>query len=137
MADGHRRPVSAAHDALEEVRLVGEPVVNALKVAARAQRPVHGKGVNLEHPLEFVHQRQGVQRGPVALVHEREDGHLALAADFEELARLAFDALGGVNHHDHGVDRGQHAVGVLGEILMAGGVEQVDAIAVVVELEHR
>ena len=34
--------------------------------------------------------------------------------------------LRGVDHHDRAVDRGQRAVGVLAEILVAGGVEQVE-----------
>ena len=43
--------------------------------------------------------------------------------------------LAGVDHHHHRIDRGQHAIGVLGKILVAGGVEQVDAVAVVIELQ--
>jgi hypothetical protein len=39
------------------------------------------------------------------------------------------DALAGVDDHDGGVDGGEHAVGVLGEVLVARGVEQVDHAA--------
>src|SRR5207253_1960031 len=47
------------------------------------------------------------------------------------------DAFGGVDDHHDRIDRGEHAVGVFGEILMARGVEQVEAVTVVVELQHR
>ena len=43
--------------------------------------------------LKLVEQLEGVARGAVALVHEREDRHAAAAADLEELARLGLDAL--------------------------------------------
>ena len=42
-----------------------------------------------------------------------------------------------VEHHDRGVGGGQHAVGVLGEVAVARGVEQVDDVVAVGELEHR
>jgi len=64
----------------------------------------------------------------VALVHEGEDRHAALSANFEQLPCLRLDAFARVDHHHHGIHRRQHAIRVLGEILVAGGVEQVDAI---------
>ena len=57
-------------------------------------------------------------------------------ADLEQLERLRLDALGRVEHHDRGVGRGQHPVGVLGEVPVAGGVEQVDDVVAVGELQH-
>ena len=86
--------------------------------------------------FQFVEQGERALHGPVALVHEGEDRHAALAADLEELEGLRLDALGRVNHHHHRIHGGQHAVGVLREILVPGGVEQVDAVAVVIELQH-
>jgi hypothetical protein len=71
----------------------------------------------------------------VALVHEGEDRDAAAAADLEQLARLRLDALGGVDDHERRIDRGEHAVGVLGEVLVARRVEQIDGEAVVVELQ--
>ncbi len=108
-----------------------------LKIKAVADGPVHRERADAQHALQFVQQRQRVLHRPVALVHEGEDRHAALAADLEQLARLRLDALGGINHHHHRVHGGEHAVGVLGEILVAGRVEQVEAVAVVIELQHR
>ena len=53
-------------------------------------------------------------------------GNVAQAADLEQLARARLDALGGVDHHDGGIDRGQRAVGVFREVLVARRVEQVE-----------
>ena len=55
----------------------------------------------------------------------------------EQPPRLRLDAVGRVDHHQRRVDRGQHAVGVFGEVLVAGRVEQVDDAVAVLHLHHR
>ena len=125
---------TAGH-ALEEVHLPRAAVEHPAEAGAVAERPNHGRGLQAEHGLKLVEQLERVARRPVALVHEREDRHAATAADLEELARLGLHALRGVDHHERGVDGGEDAVGVLGKVLVAGGVEQVDGVAAVIELE--
>ncbi len=97
---------------------------------------VSGIGCRSIRVRQLVHDRERVEAGPVPLVDDGDDGHAAGAADLEELERLGLDALGRVDEHDGGVDRGEHPVGVLGEVRVTGGVEQVDDGAVVGELEH-
>ena len=65
----------------------------------------------------------------VHLVDEGDDRDVAQAANLEQLAGARLDALGGVDHHDGGIDGGQRAVGVLREVLVAGRVEQVEDAA--------
>jgi hypothetical protein len=122
--------------ALEEVEVAGAAVEHALELPAHAEGPVHGGGGDAEHAFQLVEQFDGGDRLAVHLVHEGEDGDAALAADLEELAGLGLDALAGVDHHDGGVDGGEDAVGVLGEVLVARGVEQVDDAVAVFELQH-
>jgi hypothetical protein len=62
----------------------------------------------------------------IELVGKGDDRHVAQPADLKELAGLLLDALGGVEHHRRPVDRGQGAVGVLAEILVARHVKQVE-----------
>jgi hypothetical protein len=50
---------------------------------------------------------------------------------------LRLDALGGVDHHDRAVDRGQGPVGVFREVLVAGRVEQVEEDSGPLEGHHR
>ena len=64
-------------------------------------------------------------------------GNVAQAADLEQLARPRLDALGGIDHHDGGVDRGQRAVGVFGKVLVARRVQQVEHQALEFEGHHR
>ena len=57
-------------------------------------------------------------------------------ANLKQLARLILDALGRVDDHDHGVHGREDPVGILGKILVPRRVEQIDLIAVVLELER-
>ena len=59
---------------------------------------------------------------------------MAHGADLEELPGLGLYALGPVDDHDGGVRGHEGAVGILGEILVARGVQDVDAVTVVLKL---
>ena len=73
----------------------------------------------------------------VELVHKSEDGNVTQCADLKELFGLGLDALGAVDDHDRGVGGHKGTVGILREVLVAGGIEDVDTGAVVGELQHR
>ena len=75
---------------------------------------------------------------PVARIFEvkeavgTDSGLLAIA----ELG-LRLHTVGRVNHHQRRVHGGEHAVGVFGEVLVAGGVQQVDHVVTVEHLHDR
>ena len=127
----------SAGDALEEVDFAGAPVEHATKGRAVAEGPDDGRGLESEDGFEFVEEFKGVARGAVALVHKRENRDAAATADFEEFAGLRLDALGCVDDHDNGIDCGEDAIGVFGEIFVTRSVEEVDGATGVVELEDR
>ena len=116
---------------------VGEQVVDALEVLAHADRPGHRGALDLEHVLDFVEHLDGVAHFPVQLVDERQDRRVAQPAHLHQFHGALFHALGGVDHHQGGVHRRQGAIGVLGEVGMAGGVQQVDHGVPVGELHYR
>ena len=62
---------------------------------------------------------------------------MAQGAHLEQLDGLRLNALCSVDDHDGRVCRHQSAVGILREVLMAGGVQNVHALTGVVELQHR
>ena len=107
------------------------------EIAAPADRPVHRRGVERERLLDLVEQVERIAALAVHLVDEGDDRDVAQPADLEQLSGARLDALGGVDHHDGGIDRGQRAVGVLGEVLVARRVEQVEDEVVVFEGHHR
>ena len=91
-ADGNRRAKFAADRALEQMHLARLAVEHAAKIKTVANGPVHRKRADAEHALQFIQQRERILHRAVALVHEGEDRHAALAADLEQLARLRLDA---------------------------------------------
>ena len=122
---------------VEQVHALAQPVVDAAEGAAAEDGPGDGVDADAEDALHLAHQLEGVASGPVQLVDEGEDGDGALPADAEELAGLRLDALGAVEQHDRPVDGVERPVGVLGEVGVAGGVEQVELQPAVGEGQHR
>ncbi len=97
---------------------------------------VSGVGTQLDLLLDQVHQLERRQPGTVPLVDHGDHRDAAQRADLEELEGLRLEPLAGVDQHHGGVDRGQHAVGVLGEVAVAGGVDEVDHVVAVDELQR-
>ena len=114
-------------------RSVFEQMVDAEQIAAHADGPGDRRALDLEHALDFVEQLDRRAAVAVQLVDEGHDGRVAQAAHVHELDGALFDALGAVDDHQRGIHRGQRAIGVLGEVLVARRVEQIDDAVVVRE----
>ena len=87
--------------------------------------------------LQLVKEVERIARLAVELVDKGKDRDMAHRAHAEQLARLRLNALGGINDHHGGVGRHQCAVGILREVLVSRGIENVDAIPLVLKLHHR
>jgi hypothetical protein len=122
---------------LEEAHLLLAQVDDAAEGLALADRPGHRHAGHAEFLLDLVEQFQRLLAFAVHLVDEGDDGRVALAADLDQPARLRLDAVGRVDHHQRGIHRGQHAVGVFRKVLVARGVEQVDHAVAIEHLHHR
>ena len=120
----------------EEQELAVFPVVNPLEIFAGADGPVHGVGLDAQLPLQFVQQVEGILGFPVHFVDKGENGDMPHGADLEQLPGLGLHALGAVNDHDGGIRGHQRAVGILREVLVARGIQNVDAEALILELHH-
>ena len=111
---------------VKRVKRRAAAVDHAPEVAGDADRPGHRRGRERRAAARSRRAARAASRpGRSHLLMKREQRQAPLAADLEELERLRLDALGRVEHHDRGVGRGQHPVGVLGEVAVAGRVEQV------------
>ena len=123
--------------ALKGDNATGLAVEHAAEVAAATDRPVHGIRIDSQDVLDLFHELKRIASLVVELVHKGEDGNVAQRTDLKELFGLGLDALGAVDDHDCGVGGHKGTVGILREVLVAGGIEDVDAGAVVGELQHR
>ncbi len=111
-------------------------VIYALKFLAAANGPVHGVGLNTQFPFQFVQKVKGILGFPIHFIDKGKNRDVPHGADLKKLPRLGFHALAAVDHHHGGVRRHQGAVGVLGKVLVAGSVQNVDTKAVPLELHH-
>ena len=143
--------INVHFDALLQALLVGlkeretplVDVVDALEALSLVDGPGEGAHLDVKLLLQLVQEIEGILALAVHLVDEDDDGRLAHAAHFHELARLGLNAFGAVDHNDARVHRRECAEGVLGEVLMARCIEDVDLIGLrspfggVVELHDR
>ena len=119
---------------VEEKHLFGFSDIYALKITVSSNQPVDRGTADAEDFLELVDEVEGVLRSTVHLVDEGEDWDTALTADGKELDGLCLDTFCAVKEHDRGVCRAKCTVSILGEVLVTGGIKDIDAVAVVVEL---
>ena len=111
-------------------------VDDAAKGFALAHRPGHGHTGHAQLALHLIQNIERVAHFAVHLVDEGDDGRVALSADLDQAAGLCFHTVGRVDHHQRRIHGRQHAVGVFREVLVAGGVEQVDDVLAVQHLHH-
>ncbi len=112
-------------------------MIKPLQVAALADGPRDGHGLDSQARLDVVEQVEAVAALAVEFVDEGEDRRVAHPAHVHQLLRAALDALDGVDDHERRVDGGEDAKGVLGKVLVARRVEQVERPPAVVEPHHR
>ncbi len=122
---------------LEDVHFVQHQVIHALQPLAHPDRPGHRRAGNAQHRLHLVQQLDRRAALAIELVDEGHDRRVAQPAHLHQLDRAFFHTLGAVDHHQRRIHRGQHAVGVFGEVRVARRVEQVDDLALVRKLHHR
>ena len=138
IVDGHLFGFRADHTAkgaLVAEEAAGLEVDDALEAVAVADGPIAGDGGHAEDAFDLIEEFHGIEAGLVHLVDEGQHGDTAHAADFEEFAGLGFDAFGAIEDHDGAVDGGEGAVGIFAEVLVAGGIEEVEQAAAVFELK--
>ena len=121
----------------EEVERLPVEVVDPLEVLPHADRPGERGALDLELVLDVGQDFHRVHPVPVQLVDEGHDRGVAHPADLHELLGLGLDPLAAVDDHQRAVHGGEDPVGVLGEVLVAGGVQEVDLEFPVVELHDR
>ncbi len=112
-------------------------VIRARKRAPAPDGPRHRRNIQRQRAFNLVDQFKRIARLAIKLVDECDDGNVAHAADFEQLARARLDALGRVDHHDSGINRRERAIGVFRKVFVARRVEQVEDAIAVLERHHR
>ena len=121
----------------EERQVAFVEVVNPLEVGTVGNGEREGAHADMQLLFDLVEQVERLLGRAVELVDEDDHGGRAHAADLHQLARLRLDALRAVDDDDHRIDSRQRTIGILGEVLVAGGVEDVDLGPLVLEAHDR
>ena len=121
-----------------QVHFAADQVHDALQARAHADRPGHRRALDAEHAIRLRRAGRSASRPSRSsllmkvMIGVSRRRHTSISLIVRSSTPLAH-----VDHHQRRVDRGQHAVGVLAEVGVAGRVEQVDDAALVRELHHR
>ena len=119
------------------MKIAAAQIVGADEIGRAADRPSDRRGIERERARDLVQELQRITALAVHLVDEGQDRDVAQAADLEQLARAALDALRGVDHHHGRIDGGQSAIRILRKVLVARRVEQVEDATLVLEGHNR
>ena len=133
----HHLALEFAAVALGQQQAVVDQIVYSFELPAHPDRPGHRRDIEREQVGDLVENLEHLAAFAIDLVDEGDDRHVAQAAYFEQLARLALDALGRVDHHHGGIDRGQGTIGIFAEILVPRRVQQVERHPVPLEGHDR
>ncbi len=131
------QPAGSAGIAVEQAHAAGLHVDCADEIATASDRPGDRRGIERQCLLDLVDEFERIAAFAIHLVDESDDRNVAQPAYLEQLARSRLDALGSVDHHHGRIDRGEGPIGVFREVLVAGGIKQIEDTAVVLEGHHR
>ena len=112
-------------------------IVNALEFRTLIDGPRQRSDADFQFLFEFVEQVERVATFAVHLVDEDDDGRVSHSTNLHQFARLRFDTFRAIDHDNGRIHGGQRAVGVFGEVLVTGRVEDVHLVVAVVKLHHR
>ena len=121
----------------EQADVAAVEVVDAFEFGSHPDGEAHRAQVKPQFLLRLVHHVERIPAFAVQFVDKDDHRNVAHAAHPDQFFGLFLHTFGYVDHHDHTVHRGERAVGVLCEILVPRGVEDVDLVTFVFESHHR
>ncbi len=133
LADGDPAAVTGA----EQVRPIRAQVIDPHEPLADADGPGHGRALNPQHLFDLVQDLDGVPPLPIELIDEGKDGGIPQPTHIHELDGARLHALGHIDDHQGGIHRRERAIGILGEVLVARRIQQVDGSPPIGELHDR
>ena len=122
---------------IHQFETVVKQIVAAHEFFTHPNGPRRRRHVDRKVFLNFVDDVEHIAAFAVHLVTEGQDRKVTQAADFEQLLGLAFHTLCTVDHHHGCIHRRQRAVGILREVRVAGGVNEVEPKVLKVERHRR
>src|SRR5690606_16440412 len=110
----------------EEVYIFLVDVVYALEIVTHADREAQRGDRKAQFLFHLVQQVKGILPLAVQFVDEDDHGDVAHSTDFHQFLGLLLHPLGHVNDHNDTVHGGQGPKGVLGKILVARSIQNIN-----------
>ena len=76
------------------------PLIDALKLLAGTDRPVHRIGFDAQFALDVLQQHERIHGGAVHLIDKCKNRNMTKQADLKELFGLGLHTFAGIDHHD-------------------------------------
>jgi len=111
--------------------------INAFEFFSGTDWPVHGIGGDSQFTLDMLQQLKRIHGSTVHFVDKGKYRYLSQQTYLEQLLRLCLDTLGCIDHHDGRIGSHQGTIGILREILMSRGIQNVDTEIIIFKLQHR
>jgi hypothetical protein len=134
---GRRTTGPVVTPAFEKVQRPVDPIVDPEEVGPVGYRPGDRCARHSEFGFDVVEELERRHPHPITLVDEGEDRNFPHPADLKQLPRLLLDPLAIVEEHDGRVRRHQRPIRVFREVLVTRGVQEIDPVPLVLELERR
>ncbi len=112
-------------------------IVYTLEIFPHANGPCQRRTPDIEDLLNLIEQLNRFATFTIEFVDKGNDWRIPQSAHLHQLDGPLLDALGRIDHHQCRVHRGEGAIGILGEVLVTGSVQQVDDTVAIGELHHR
>ena len=117
--------------------LLSGTVINTFKFFTGTNGPVNGTGCNTKLFLDIVQQFKGIHGIAVHFINKSKDRDMSHDTNFEQFSGLGLNTLRSINDHNRRVCSHQGTISILGEILMSRGIQNINAVIVIVKLQYR
>ena len=114
----------------------GISVIDTAEFLTGTDGPVDGTGGDPQLLLDIVQQIKGIVGIPVHLVDKCKNRNMTHNTDLKQLSCLRLYTFGCIDHHNSRIGGHQSTVCILREVLMAGRIQNIDAVAIIIKLQY-
>ena len=112
-------------------------VIHTFETGTAFNRPRQRTYIDNEFLLQFIQQIKRIFRLTVHLVDKYDYRGITHTAYFHQLTCLRFHTFRTIHHNNDTIYGCQSTISILGKVLMARSIQNIDFIIIVIKLHHR
>ena len=121
----------------DEIDVLLPYIVDSLEVISHSDRKAQGSYTKPQLLFHFVQEIKGVLTFAVELIDKNNHRNIAHATYLYEFFCLFLNPFGHINHYDDTIHSSKRTEGILGEVLVTGGIQDVYLMIFVSESQDR